>query len=104
MSGEGAHEYEEDQIVRTFVPDTVIFPRPCNHDLAGYESLLLPRYMKATLSLDDVIDLFGPDVPVDPLLLPGSQTVEIAEVMFGSEERYFLHLLIGKTNRTQELP
>jgi hypothetical protein len=60
--------------------------------------------MEPARSPNDVVDLVRLPVPVNSLFLSGSQTVEVAEVIFRSEERHLLHLLIGKTDRARKIP
>jgi hypothetical protein len=103
-SGERAHEDEEDEILQPLVSHTMIFSGPRDHDLVRPQRAILAGDVEESVPLDHVVDLVRIRVAMDTLLLTGLQTIAIAEVVIGSEERYLAHLLVGKADRTHEIP
>lgn len=73
-------------------------PRPRYDRLAGDKFLFFARNVENSVPAKNKIDLIRFFMAVDPLILSGFQAIQIAEILRRVEQRYFLHLLIGKSN------
>ena len=54
--------------------------------------------MEQADSFENIVNFVGFGVSVDSLLLPGFETVQIAEVLFRTKKRNLLHLLVGEAD------
>ena len=74
----------------------MILIRPRDDGFTFTTQAFLACDMEYAVSLEDIVNLVGFSMPMDSLLLPGSKTVQIAEVLVGTKKGNLLHLLVGK--------
>ena len=74
----------------------MILVLPRDDDFTITTQAFLACDVEEAVSLEHVVNLLGFGMPMDSLLLPGSKTVQIAEVLIGIKKWNLLHLLAGK--------
>src|SRR5205823_12746668 len=92
------HKNQQNQIFGGGISHAVNFTRPGNDDFTGAKLFLFTRDMKCPFPAKNEVDLVGLRVAVNPLILSGFQTVQIAEIFRRIEYRNFLHLVIREAD------
>ena len=71
---------------------------PRDHGISRSQLPLFTSDMEDSLASKNKVDLIRFCMAVDPLVLPGSQAIQITKVSRRTEQRDLLHLFAGKTD------
>ncbi len=74
----------------------MILIRPRDDGFTIATQAFLAGDMEQAVSLEYVVNLVGFGMPMDSLLLPGLEAVQVAEVLVGIKKSNLLHLLVRK--------
>src|SRR5262245_20062982 len=74
----------------------MLLARPRNNGFAGCQFPLLTSDVEPASALQNEINLIRFSMAVNPLILSGFQTIEIAKIPWRVEQRYLLHLIAGE--------
>jgi len=99
MLGPWSHEDKQYQIVFTLIFHAVLFPRPRDDSIPGSTLAFFSRDVEHPPPLNHIVDFVRFGVAVNSLVLSRLQAIQVTEVLLGSEKRYFLHLVPGKSGQ-----